>query len=207
MLTGQLAFACSCIPVPDPCDYLINEYSSPVLVHIDKMESGQIAEVTINDLSINNIEFKENYVILADSRTSCSISINHLKEGENYLFGFPLFHLDNDTINYYQCMSPFYSLGEYPLVAGCISKSAFGKLVLYPNPVQDNIVMIQNRLLDPVRLSVYNTSGKLIFEQENLEEYHNEIELPDDLANGIYFVRVQSGTADIIYSSKIVIAR
>jgi len=207
MLVSQVTIACSCIAITNPCDHLINEYSSPVLVHIDKMVNNQIAEVTIKDISDKLTELKKDYVIVADSRTSCGTSIGHLSEGDNYFFGFPLYQLENDTIYYYQCMSPFYELGKFSQLINCINKSATGKLFLFPNPVRDNVVTIQNRLLNPVRLSIYNTTGKLIDEQGNLDEYRNEIELPDDLPNGIYIVRIQSGTAGVVYSSKLVVAR
>lgn len=207
LLTSQPALACSCVYVSNPCDYLSNEYTIPVIVHVDAMIEDQIAHVNITALKSDNSLPKENYVIVADTRTSCSRSIRHLNEGDNYIFGFPLHQLDKDTITYYQCMSPFYEQGNFPSLANCPDQIFFSELTIFPHPIQDNQILIRNDLLDPVRLSLFNTTGSLVLEQVNIEDRNHRVVLPDHIIDGIYFIRIESGIRGKVYSSKIVVAR
>lgn len=205
MVLSQVSIACSCYYIEDPCDNLINEYSTPVLVEVNSIVGTQKAYVSVFDLTNENPSIQQDYVIIADSLTSCGISIDHLHVGETYFFGMPVHNVDNDTVQYSQCMSPFYEFGEFPELSLCSITTSVVDLFIFPNPIQNHSFKIQHSLLDPTTLRIYDSSGSLVFEKGDLDSNDNQIDLPEQITNGLYFVRIETVNKHIVYSSKFVV--
>ena len=206
MFISQVAFACSCIEIDGPCDYLTNEYSTPVLLEVNRTVGTQIAYVTVSHLRNENLPIQKDYVIVADSVTSCGISIDQLEEGETYFFGLPLYYLDRDTVQYSQCMSPFYEFGQNQELVFCSSSIALKDITISPNPVQDLSIMIKSELIEPIGFQIYDATGRLILVSDNIDINDNKIDLPESITNGLYFVRIQSGNHLIVYTSKFMVS-
>lgn len=206
MFISQLTFACSCFFIEDPCDNIINEYSTPVLVEVNRTIGTQIAHVTVTDVTNENPTIQQDYVIVADSLTSCGISIEHLKEGEAYYFGLPNRQIEDDTINYFQCMSPFYEFGKFSNLVFCSGTPSIKDLAIFPNPVQDRSLVIQSTLIEPKGFKIYDATGRLILKGDNRDMNDSKIDLPKSITNGLYFIRIQSGNKLIVYSSKFMVS-
>lgn len=61
---------------------------------------------------------------------------------------------------------------------------------LYPNPVQDNLIIDATLPLDSAR--IYDSAGKLVYENLSFDSANNQIDV-STFQSGIYFIRVTSG--------------
>ncbi len=84
-------------------------------------------------------------------------------------------------------------------------------LILYPNPAQDQInLSFENNNKDVKKVSIYNSLGELIREQELIFKNKNAVINTKDLPNGVYFLQLfDSAQSDSMrsLSKRFVIAR
>jgi len=87
-----------------------------------------------------------------------------------------------------------------------INESSTG-ISIYPNPVKDNIyVVIENPISASVLFSLTDLSGKTVFSgQSNLPHNNVSINIPQNIANGVYFIEIRNGTNKLF--KKIVIEK
>lgn len=73
---------------------------------------------------------------------------------------------------------------------------SFANIAIYPNPSNGIFTISGNKVDDAVRISIYNSNGKLIY--QSADEYINNFDEQIDISGfskGIYFVKLQSATS------------
>jgi hypothetical protein len=75
------------------------------------------------------------------------------------------------------------------------------KTTLYPNPNDGNYTLkIQDiKQKDNVEITIFDITGKVVFEEKKTLNENNEIKLKSDLQNGMYLIKVklEDGTTDV----------
>jgi len=181
------SFACSCLFIEDPCDNINNEYRIPVLVSFKNL-SAQEGVLKIENVYSEGIILDEEYVIIADSFTSCSTSLDNIEEGQLYYFGFPKHAITSDTIGYSQCMSPFYDEQKFWYLDKCSSKIRIEYIDVYPNPIVDNQILIRSSHRYLIKMQLFRTNGQLVYKQEIDQIQTNRYSIPKNIFPGIYFL-------------------
>ena len=65
------------------------------------------------------------------------------------------------------------------------------KLDVYPNPTDGTLIIKMNVLLNDIELTVYNSLGQVVLQKQFENSSHlNQILLPENSSNGIYFIEV-----------------
>jgi len=79
----------------------------------------------------------------------------------------------------------------------------------YPNPAHSIVNFRSDNIprSDKLRLTVYNLRGQIVYESDlYVRSELSTWEIPEDLANGVYMLRIRDGNIDIS-SFKIMIAK
>ncbi|MFN8155553.1 MAG: T9SS type A sorting domain-containing protein [Bacteroidia bacterium] len=76
---------------------------------------------------------------------------------------------------------------------------------LYPNPAKDHITLQSKRSLSNAVITLMNVQGQVLFNRQTATGTGFEVELPRDMGNGIYFLRIHS--TEGVVSKKLVVQR
>ncbi|HAW58793.1 MAG TPA: hypothetical protein DCX03_07250 [Bacteroidales bacterium] len=81
-------------------------------------------------------------------------------------------------------------------------------LIIFPNPVNDNVIylssnLLQNGINENLTLTLFNSTGQLVF-QTYLKSC---LELPSSLSNGIYILQIRGKNGNIVYTSKLAVSK
>ena len=81
-------------------------------------------------------------------------------------------------------------------VALSVSEFDFNGFSMFPNPAKD-VLNIQLNNISNANLSIYDIQGKLIVEQSVSQEQNLELNV-SDLQSGMYFVKLNTGTKELV---------
>ncbi|MFN8154526.1 MAG: T9SS type A sorting domain-containing protein [Bacteroidia bacterium] len=76
---------------------------------------------------------------------------------------------------------------------------------LYPNPAKDHITLQSKRSLSKAVITLTNVQGQVLFSRQTGTGTGFEVELPRDMGNGIYFLRIHSTEGAV--TKKLVVQR
>ena len=196
-------FGCNCVEVTNACDYLNNEYSVPVVVSFKNFSTHE-ATLQIEKVLSDEIILNDAYHIFGDTVTSCDRSLEGVEEERLYYFGFPIHNIPDDTIGYYQCMSPFYDVLKYWQLSSCSSKTVIQKVDIFPNPIQGKTFYISRQIQNLSSLCMYNFQGQLVHQQQFEDLANESFSMPEDIVSGIYLI-VFTTDRGVKYQSKLVV--
>ncbi len=195
------AFCCSCVDITNACDYLNSEYTIPVVVSFKNLSTHE-ATLQIEKILSDDIILNDTYHIFGDTVTSCNRSLESVVEGTLYYFGFPIHNISEDTIGYYQCMSPFYNAAAHRKLSSCSSHLPIQAINVYPNPIQGNIFFISQQIENLSSLTIYNFNGQCVFQKDLVDATNDFFTLPEELNSGMYVVILQTDRG-LKYQSKL----
>jgi hypothetical protein len=99
-------------------------------------------------------------------------------------------------------------LGASADVSAPVAGTSAGEASVYPNPFADHVnIEFDNEKAQQIRFCIYDMSGRMV--TLLLEDYLTEGEIrfgfsPGPLAAGIYFLRAQTATGEVLFTQKIV---
>lgn len=107
------------------------------------------------------------------------------------------FNTPTDTLGY---GIPNFSSADF-ILSGIDDRDNITSLLIYPNPVTENLyIQIFSYSSDLMKLQLIDLMGKVVssFEVGSLVSGYNIIEfaLPQDLAQGVYFVKIENGSLE-----------
>ncbi|HNO30112.1 MAG TPA: T9SS type A sorting domain-containing protein, partial [Chitinophagales bacterium] len=117
-----------------------------------------------------------------------------------------------NIINVHSAAIPYFPNYRLGPVTGsvCDSLTAVHELKsdevsLYPNPAKDHITLQSKRSLSKAVITLMNVQGQVLFSRQTGTGTGFEVELPRDMGNGIYFLRIHSTEGAV--SKKVVVQR
>ncbi len=105
---------------------------------------------------------------------------------------------DNGNLDHGQCFGPTVFAGKFAMDAvksACTTGTtsvAIPSMKVYPNPIEDIINIQLPELIQDGTLSIYTITGKEIYQQKGFSGSHFQIENPNLLSNGMYFLKLKS---------------
>lgn len=179
--------------------------------------SPTVLPVTLLSFNAKAVEKEGEYGVVLSWRTSSEINndyftVERSKDGVEFeeLFNMPGAGNSNDINNYVSVdEDPFKGVSYYRLKQTdfdgkveyfdmvAVDISNITNLKLYPNPVNSFLTLSLESKLEnsTIKLSVYNTQGRLILNQSNsLDKGMNNIQLNmEKYAQGMYFISIENG--------------
>jgi len=73
--------------------------------------------------------------------------------------------------------------------------------IIYPNPATNNFIISSEEMISQVQL--YSSLGKLLYDNNNLNNFTHNVNLSNDISKGLYFVKLKSSSK--IQTKKIII--
>jgi uncharacterized repeat protein (TIGR02059 family) len=143
--------------------------------------------------------------------SSCDFS------GDRQVFDFPVLNTNTEysylkyvghenSLNTWNNISEFSIFGSSTKNPGSANSEKI-KLIIYPNPAKDFFyVSIAEPSMQPIKVRIIDSSGKIVFEVSMLSPGVKNIQIPDNLYSGIYVVEAISGSIKLD-AQKLIIRR
>lgn len=145
---------------------------------------------------VGTATFQQYFSIRRDERNGGTIDISeHFDQWEALGMDLGDLHEVSFVVEGYQstgsfeftALDMFVSDDNNPILG--IGEKELPVFTVYPNPNAGDVSIRLDNSVKKASVQIYNTSGKIVFSQENIKE--NEIQI-SDLTSGIYFVNVKN---------------
>lgn len=85
-----------------------------------------------------------------------------------------------------------------PCVVSVKENNFKNQFLVYPNPANDFINIINENYLSPLNITIYNTIGQVLYSQQNIQTDNLQIDI-NSYNNGLIFIKIESNNQSINY--------